>query len=93
MEGGRGVLSRLARVRQANTQTNWQDQRAALDAWRKATEVANGSISDDGDVTTDGATDTPGISIKAGIKQYLEAVEATKGIGTRCRSAGNKAFA
>jgi len=44
--------------------------------------VANGSIPDDGGETTDGATDAPGISIKAGIKQYLDAVEATKGLGT-----------
>ena len=56
--------------------------REALDAWRKATGVANGSIPDDRDETTGGATDTPGISIEAGIKQYLEAVEATKGLGT-----------
>jgi integrase len=56
--------------------------REALDAWRKATGVANGSIPDDGDEATDGAMDTPGISIEAGIKQYLDAVEATKGLGT-----------
>ncbi len=56
--------------------------REALDAWRKATGVANGSIPDDEDETTEGSTDTPGISIEAGIKQYLEAVKATKGLGT-----------
>jgi hypothetical protein len=52
--------------------------REALDAWRKATGVATGSIP--ADVSeTDGAMDTPGISIEAGIKQCLDAVEATKG--------------
>ena len=56
--------------------------REALDGWRKATGVANGSIPDDEAETTDEATDTPGVSIEAGIKQYLEAVEATKGSGT-----------
>jgi hypothetical protein len=50
--------------------------REALDAWRKATGVANGSIPDDGGETMDGATDTPGISVEVGIKRYLEAVEA-----------------
>ena len=56
--------------------------REALDAWRKAAGVANGSMPDDGGKTADEATDAPGTSIEAGIKQYLEAVEATKGPGT-----------
>jgi integrase len=56
--------------------------REALDGWRKAAGVANGSIPADVGETTDGTTDTPGVSIEAGIKQYLEAVEATKGPGT-----------
>ena len=56
--------------------------REALDGWRKATGVANGSIPDDGAETAAGAMDTPGISIEAVIKQYLEAAEATKGLGT-----------
>jgi len=56
--------------------------REALDAWRKATGVANGSIPDDGGETSDAGTDSPRISIEAGIKQYLDAVEATKGLGT-----------
>jgi hypothetical protein len=57
--------------------------REALAGWRNAAEAANGSIPDDGSETADGATDTPDISIEAGIKQHLEAVEATKGLGTR----------
>jgi len=56
--------------------------REALDAWRKATGVANGSIPEDGGKTADGATDAPCLSIEDGIQQYLEAVEATKGLGT-----------
>ena len=32
--------------------------------------------------TTDGSTDTPGISIEDGVQLYPEAVKATKGIGT-----------
>jgi integrase len=56
--------------------------REALDAWRKATGVANGSIPDDRTGTTDGTANKTGISIQEGIKQYLEAVEATKGAGT-----------
>ena len=56
--------------------------REALDAWRKATGRANGSIPDDEGDTTDGSSDTPGISIEDGIEQYFEAVKATKGIGT-----------
>ena len=44
--------------------------------------MANGSIPDDAAETTDEAKDTPGISIEVGINQYLEAVEATKGLGT-----------
>ena len=56
--------------------------REALDAWRNATGVANGSIPDDEGETTDGTTDTPGISIENGIERYLEAVKATKGGGT-----------
>ena len=56
--------------------------REALEAWRNATGVANGSIPDDQDQTTEGSTDTPGISVEDGIKLYLKAVEATKGIAT-----------
>src|SRR5450631_2499039 len=48
--------------------------RGALDAWRKATGVANGSIPDNGNVTKDEAADTAGISIDVGIEQYVEAV-------------------
>jgi len=68
--------------------------REALDAWRTATGVANGSIPgepdetahdltpDRADQTTDGTSDIPGITIEEGVKQYLEAVKATKGSGT-----------
>jgi hypothetical protein len=56
--------------------------RESLGAWRKAIGVANGSIPDDRKKTTDEATDMLGISIEAGIEQYLEAFEATKGLGT-----------
>ena len=56
--------------------------REALDAWRKATGVANGSIPGDANENTDGTTDATGISIQEGISQYLEAVKATKGDGT-----------
>lgn len=56
--------------------------REALDEWRKATGVANGSIPDDEDGTTDASTEMPGITIEEGVKQYLEAVKATKGPGT-----------
>ena len=56
--------------------------REALDAWRNATGVAIGSIPYDEDDTTEGSTDTPGISIEDGIKLYLAAVKATKGIET-----------
>ncbi len=67
-EGGKRIRKQIGKT-----------PRAALDAWRKSIGVANGSIPDDGSETTDEATDTPGISIESGIKQYLEAVEATKG--------------
>ena len=53
-----------------------------MDAWRKATGVANGSIPADEDEAADGTTDKTGISIQEGIRQYLEAVAATKGAGT-----------
>ena len=56
--------------------------REALDAWRKATGVANGSIPEDGAETTAGTMVTPGISIEVGFKQYLDAVEATKELRT-----------
>ena len=68
--------------------------REALDAWRKATGVANGSIPDEADETTngsipdavkgaaDGTTEIPGLTIEEGIKQYLHAVKATKGLAT-----------
>jgi integrase/recombinase XerD len=56
--------------------------REALDAWQKATGVANGSIPADETEAADGTTDKTGISIQEGIKQYLEAVAATKGVGT-----------
>ena len=56
--------------------------REALDAWRRATGVANGSIPEDRDEAEDGVTDSPGPSIQDGIEQYLEAVKATKGDGT-----------
>jgi integrase/recombinase XerD len=62
--------------------------REALDAWRNATGVANGSISDDANESDDAnnstneATNMPGITIEKGIKQYLTAVKATKGPGT-----------
>ena len=56
--------------------------REALAGWRNAAGAANGSIPADSSETTDETTDTTGISIEAGIKQYLEAVEATKGAGT-----------
>lgn len=60
--------------------------REALAAWREATGVANGSIPDDESETTDGATgganDDTSISIQEGITKYLEAVAATKGVGT-----------
>ena len=62
----------------------------ALDAWRTATGKANGSIPDEPDETahdltpdkadqpTDGTSDIPEITIEEGMKQYLEAVKATK---------------
>ena len=56
--------------------------REALDAWRKATGMANGSIPLDSSEATVVTTDTTGITIQEGIKQYLKAVEATKGAGT-----------
>jgi hypothetical protein len=68
--------------------------REALDAWRTATGVANGSIPDEpdetahdltpdkADQTTDGTSDIPEITIEEGVKQYLEVVKATKGSGT-----------
>jgi len=56
--------------------------REALDAWRIATGVANGSIPADESEASDEATDIAGISIQDGIQQYLEAVAATKGAAT-----------
>ena len=56
--------------------------REALDAWRKATGLANGSIPSDETEAAIGTTDKTVISIQEGIKQYLEAVAATKGRGT-----------
>ena len=56
--------------------------REALDAWRKAAGVANGSIPADEIEASDEATNKAGISIQDGVQQYLEAVAATKGPGT-----------
>lgn len=56
--------------------------REALDAWRKAAGVADGSISDDAEESVNDAEEPGGISIEAGIRRYLEAVKATKGSGT-----------
>ena len=79
MEEGRGDLSRLARGGKRIRKLVGKAPRDALVAWRKATGVKNGSNPDDGGGTTDGATDTPGISIQEWISRYLEAVKATKG--------------
>lgn len=66
----------------------------ALEAWRTATGVANGLIPaepddtangltpDNADQTADGTSDIKEITIEAGVKQYLEAVKATKGAAT-----------
>ncbi len=56
--------------------------REALDAWRKSTGVANGSIPADASEKTDGTTDATGVSIQGRVSRYLEAVKATKGDGT-----------
>ena len=56
--------------------------REALDAWRKSTGVANGSIPADASEKADGTTDATGISIQEGVSRYLGAVKATKGDGT-----------
>ena len=56
--------------------------REALDGWEKAAGVANGSIPADETEAPDGTSDKTGISIEEGIKQYLEAVAATKSEGT-----------
>jgi hypothetical protein len=52
--------------------------REALDAWRKATGVANGSIPADEAEAADGTTDKTGISIQEGIRQYLETVRTPR---------------
>lgn len=66
----------------------------ALEAWRTATGVANGLIPaepdetandltpDNADETADETSDITGITIEEGVKQYLEAVKATKGTAT-----------
>jgi hypothetical protein len=74
MERRRRVLFGLTRGLQTDTQKVGKAPREALDARRKATGVANGSIPADMSETTDGATHTPGISLEDGIEQYLEAV-------------------
>ncbi len=56
--------------------------REALDAWRKAAGVANGSIPADETEASGEDANKAGISIQDGIQQYLEAVAATKGTGT-----------
>jgi hypothetical protein len=56
--------------------------REALDAWRKATGMANGSIPADETEAVAGTADKTCILIREGIKQYLEAVAVTKGAGT-----------
>lgn len=93
MERRRRVLSRLTRGLQTDTQKVGKAPREALDARRKATGVANGSIPADMSETTDGATHTPGISLEDGIEQYLEAVKATKGDGNRVDSDCIESFA
>src|ERR1039458_3540123 len=70
-EGGKRIRKRVGK-----------QPREALDAWRKATGVANGSIPADASEKADGTTDATGISIQEGVSQYLEAVKATKGDGT-----------
>ena len=57
--------------------------REALDAWRRAIGVANGSMFGDWSEAEDGAKKTQGISTEDGIEQFLQAVKATKGNGTR----------
>ena len=66
----------------------------ALEAWRTATGVANGLIPaepdetshdltpDNADETAGETSDIKGITIEEGVKQYLEAVKATKGTAT-----------
>ncbi len=56
--------------------------REALDAWRKAAGVANGSIPADETEKNEGTEGKTSISIQDGVKQYLEAVAATKGAET-----------
>lgn len=56
--------------------------REALDAWRKAAGIANGSIPADETEAAEGTTDRTDLSIQEGMRQYLEAVAATKGTGT-----------
>lgn len=56
--------------------------REALDAWRSATGVANGSIPADEAEAKDETAENTGISVQEGVKQYLEAVAATKSAET-----------
>jgi len=80
-EGGAYFIDQRVDGKRVRRQVG-KSPREALDAWRKATAVANGSITADELDDDDVAAAARGVTIKEGIRLYLEAVKATKGSRT-----------